>query len=104
TKVYYAVGAMLAGFFINRVFSRFSTVGSIIILMVLALIAFIVMATNDSVALLFYFSLGLGIANAGIRIQRITYLFNHIPNHLIGRTNSVFQSINIFLRACFLLL
>jgi MFS family permease len=70
--------------------------------MLIALVGFIVLASNQNVVLLFIFALGLGIANAGIRIQRITYLFNHIPNNIIGRTNSVFQSINIFLRAVFL--
>ena len=40
----------------------------------------------------------LGITNAGIRILRTTYLFNKIPNNIIGRTNSVFNSLNIFVR------
>jgi uncharacterized protein (DUF486 family) len=43
-------------------------------------------------------SLVLGITNAGIRILRTTYLFNHIPNNLIGRSTSVFSSINIIVR------
>lgn len=102
TKVHYALGALFAGFFINKLFKNKSTVFSILVLMVIALIGFTVLASTKNAYLLFVFALGLGIANAGIRIQRITYLFNHIPNNIIGRTNSVFQSINIFLRAVFL--
>lgn len=102
TKVHYALGALFAGFFINKLFRNKSTVYSIIVLMLIALVGFTVLASTKNIVLLYIFALGLGIANAGIRIQRITYLFNHIPNHIIGRTNSVFQSINIFLRAVFL--
>ena len=31
---------------------------------------------------------------------RTTYLFNHIPNNVMGRTNSVFNSLNIMVRMC----
>ena len=40
----------------------------------------------------------LGITNAGVRILRTTYLFNNIPNNLIGRATSVFSSLNIIVR------
>lgn len=102
TKIFYAIGALLAGFFISKLFRKKNTIYSIIILMLLALVAFVTLAFSKNTYLLFTFALGLGIANAGIRIQRITYLFNHIPNHIIGRTNSVFQSINILLRSIFI--
>ncbi len=102
TKMNYAVGALLAGFFISLIFRKSNIVFSIITLMVLALIAFFILSVSQSVSVLFGLAIGLGIANAGVRIQRITYLFNHIPNHIIGRTNSVFQSINILLRSIFI--
>ena len=40
----------------------------------------------------------LGITNAGVRILRTTYIFNHVPNNLIGRIGSVFSSLNIAVR------
>jgi uncharacterized protein (DUF486 family) len=40
----------------------------------------------------------LGITNAGVRILRTTYIFNHVPNNLIGRTGSVFNTLNIVVR------
>jgi len=40
----------------------------------------------------------LGITNAGVRILKTTYLFNHVPNNLIGRTNSVFGFLNTVVR------
>ena len=33
-----------------------------------------------------------------MRILRTTYLFNNVPNNLIGRVNSVFNSLNIIVR------
>ena len=50
---------------------------------------------------LWYFFLAnflIGITNAGVRILRTTYIFNHVPNNLIGRTNSVFGTLNIVVR------
>jgi MFS family permease len=99
TKMNYAAGALFAGFFVSLIFRKSNIILSIIVLMVLALAAFFILSVTKSVAILFGLAMGLGIANAGIRIQRVTYLFNHIPNHIIGRTNSVFQSINILLRS-----
>ncbi len=98
-KICYAIGAMLAGIFVSKLFRSKSSVYTIIYLMSIALLAFVGLIFNSNVYLLFFFALGLGISNAGIRIMRITYLFNHIPNNIIGRTNSVFQSINILLRS-----
>jgi len=99
TKIHYALGALLSGFFISMIFRRSNPILSIIFLSALSLIAYVTMASNKSSWVLFACALVLGITNAGIRIQRITYLFNHIPNYIIGRTNSVFQSINISLRS-----
>lgn len=102
TKVHYAIGAMLAGFFISKIFRLTHRINSILILMLLALAAFLTLSLSKNEVILFIMAFVLGISNAGIRIQRITYLFNHIPNNIIGRTNSVFQSINILLRSIFL--
>lgn len=102
TKVNYALGALAAGFFVGRVFRKRNTIYSIIVLMLIAFIAFLTLAITQLSYVLFFLAFLLGIANAGIRIQRITYLFNHIPNNIIGRSNSVFQSINIFLRSVFI--
>jgi len=104
TKVHYAIGAMLAGFFVSKIFSFTDRINSILILMGAALLAFIILSISRADWILYLMAFLLGISNAGIRIQRITYLFNHVPNNIIGRTNSVFQSINIFLRSVFLAL
>ena len=102
TKLNYAIGALISGFSVARFFKRKDPIYSIIALSFLGFLAFIMLACTKSVLLLLACALILGITNAGVRIQRITFLFNHIPNHIIGRSNSVFQSINICLRTAFL--
>jgi hypothetical protein len=44
----------------------------------------------------------LGFSNAGTRIIRVTYLFDHIPNNIIGRANSIFYLYNILMRSVLL--
>lgn len=102
TKVLYAIGAVLSGFFITKLLKRINTITAVIILMILATLAFTVLAVSQDVFILLGLGIFFGISNAGVRILRVTYLFNHIPNHIIGRSNSVFQSINIFLRSAFI--
>jgi hypothetical protein len=46
----------------------------------------------------------IGVTNAGARIQRVTYIFQHIDNQYFGRVNSVFSFINILTRMCFIAL
>ncbi len=60
--------------------------------------AFIGMSFYKSLLYFFIANLILGLANAGVRVLRTTYLFNHIPNNIIGRANSVFGTLNIVVR------
>ncbi|MDQ3051391.1 MAG: MFS transporter [Bacteroidota bacterium] len=103
-EIFYALGAMLAGIFIRWIFKNRNTVYSIIVLMVMTAGIFYWVAFTRSVGVFFIFSFLVGITNAGARVLRTTYLFNHISNDVIGRTNSVFNVINILLRSLFLLL
>lgn len=103
-EVFQGLGALIAGLSIHRIFSKTNTVKAIIILMIVTFIVLEILVFTKSAYLLVFSCFLLGIANSGTRILRITYLFNHIPNHLIGRTGSVFHSINIFLRFIFITL
>ena len=51
-----------------------------------------------TIIMLFITSFILGITNAGTRILRITYIFNHVPNNYIGRVNSIFNIANVIIR------
>jgi MFS family permease len=97
-EMYYAFGALMAGFTITKIFRKTNSVKAIIILMLLTVIGCYVCSFTKYALLFYAFSFLIGITNAGTRILRVTYLFEHIPNNVIGRTSSVFNVINILLR------
>jgi DHA3 family macrolide efflux protein-like MFS transporter len=98
----FSLGALLAGFLTTRIFGEKSTVIGIIILSIIAGSMYLFMALNTFVLLFFIANFIIGSCNAAIRIQRVTYLFHHIPNRVIGRANSIFFVINVFCRMCFI--
>ena len=88
----------MAGLLILRIFKKFNTVFGIIVLMIVVSFAFYAMAIYNILWVFFLGNFILGITNAGVRILKTTYLFNHVPNNLIGRTNSVFGFLNTIVR------
>ena len=87
-EIYYSFGAIFSGLMIIRLFKNVKTVYAVIILMSIArchIIFFLILTFYGT-------SLGDLVieSNAGVRILRTTYIFHHVPNNLIGRTNSVF--------------
>ena len=99
-EIYYSIGAIFSGLLILRFLSRYNTILSVVVLMFVVACAFFAMTFSNSLIVFFIGSLILGITNAGVRILRTTYLFNNIPNNLIGRATSVFSSLNIIVRIC----
>jgi DHA3 family macrolide efflux protein-like MFS transporter len=100
-EIYYTFGALFAGVGIRQLFRKSNSVKAIIILMFVTTLVLVWAALTQSVLVFFIFSVIIGVTNAGSRILRITYLFNHIPNNMMGRTGSVFQAINVMLRVLF---
>ncbi len=101
-EIFYAIGAIFAGLAIRRIFQAMSIPRAIIILTLLAGGIFAVLFANTEVWLFYAMLFLLGIANAGTRILRITYLFQQIPNQVYGRANSIFFLTNISFRILFL--
>ena len=98
----YAIGALLAGLFANKIFTGSSTRKAIILLSLLTGLIFIWAFATKAVWIIYTVSIILGFTNAGIRVLRLTYLFNHIPNELMGRVNSIFNMLNILIRTLFI--
>jgi MFS transporter, DHA3 family, macrolide efflux protein len=101
-EVYFALGSLISGLFIRSITKKIAPPRAIAMLMVLAGLLFLWAASVQSVAVLYVFSALLGFANAGTRILRVTFLFEHIPNNIIGRANSIFYLYNIMARSAFL--
>ena len=100
--MYYAIGAVFAGLAIRRLFMSASIAWSVTYMTFLGALLFFIMAYSNNLMLYYWLMLLLGLTNAGIRIQRITYLLENIPNQVYGRTGSIFFLTNIFFRIIFL--
>ena len=75
---------------------------SVIIMTLICAGVFFTLGFSKNLAVYYGMMLFLGITNAGIRIQRITYLLEKVPNQVYGRTGSIFFLSNIFSRIIFL--
>jgi DHA3 family macrolide efflux protein-like MFS transporter len=100
----YAFGAMCAGLFVSKVFAGTNTVKAVILLTLITSGIFFWAFASKSVLVIYIISVILGFTNAGIRVLRLTYLFNHVPNELMGRVNSIFNMANVLTRTLFIFL
>lgn len=100
----YAIGALGAGMFVGKVFGSNQTIHAIILLTALAAVLFFWAFISAQVWIIYVFCLLLGFSNAGIRVLRLTYFFQHIPNEIMGRVNSIFNMSNVLMRTLFIFL
>ncbi len=103
SEVMYASGSLLAGFMVGGFLSKMPIPKSIIIFIVFTSAGFFISALIDENSLFYVVSFLFGIANAGSRIFRISYLFMLVPNELTGRVNSMFNVITTVFRLAFIL-
>lgn len=99
SEVMYSVGAMLAGVAMVWAFRKQGFVLGIATMMCATVIIYVFFSITNSVILFGMLCFFIGIANAGTRVLRTTWLFQHVPNQSIGRISSVFQTVNILFRA-----
>ena len=102
STMYYAIGAILAGSFIRRLFGKISTPSAVIILSFMTTIIFLVLYLTSSEIIFYSMLFLLGVSNAGTRVMRTTYLFHHISNDYFGRANGILFLSNIIFRIIFL--
>lgn len=98
SEVYYSIGALISGFSIRKLFDKKNPVYGIIIMMIATIIGCILLFLTRDINIFYFVSFLIGLNNAGTRILRITYLFSHIPNNIIGRATSVLNSISVIIR------
>lgn len=103
-EMLYGAGALMAGIFIGRWTQDHAKTKVIIMFMFLTTLILTLCALFKSVPYYFMAGLLLGFANAGTRVLRVSFLFDHIPNQVIGRVNSVFSVLNIIMRVVFTLI
>jgi DHA3 family macrolide efflux protein-like MFS transporter len=91
----FSFGALLAGIFTTRIFAKTHPVRGIILLSGIAGLMYLLMVFTKTPTLFLVANFVIGVCNASVRIQRVTQMFNWIPNRLIGRVNSVFFVVNV---------
>jgi MFS family permease len=94
----FSMGALLAGFVATRLFTQARTIPALIGLSVLAGLMYFVHVYTSFLPWYFLAYFMIGFCNSAGRVLRVTFLFQHIPNSVIGRTNSIFFVINVALR------
>ncbi len=104
SEVYFALGSLSAGLLIRKLTRTMHPVSVVAWLMALSGLSFILAAVFKDVVMFYIISIFIGFTNAGTRVTRVTHLFNHIPNNIIGRANSIFYVYNIAMRGSFLIL
>lgn len=103
-ECFFALGAILAGIAITKIFNQTHPIISVIIMTLLLALVYLTINLHPVVWLFYVGFLLAGLFNAGTRIMRITYLFKHIPNQLIGRATSVFRVGSVAFRMLFIAL
>ncbi len=96
--VTYCLGAIVAGIITIKILKKIHTIDFTILLIVITGYSFFIMIVVQKLLIFFIASFIIGITNASARITRMSYFFQRIPNHLIGRTNTIFNSINSIIR------
>ena len=101
-EIFYSIGALTAGLSARYLFKWTTTVKGNIILTLVGATALLGIGMANKIWMIYILLLFLALANSGSRIMRIIYIFKHVPNQVIGRTQSVFQFINTAFRLIFI--
>lgn len=100
----YALGAIIAGFITIKILKIIQKINFTILLIIITGYAVFIMVNFHTIHMFFLATMIIGVTNASARITRISYFFNVIPNSMIGRSNTIFNSINTFIRNILILI
>src|SRR6478735_6445327 len=102
-KLVGGVGSVISGTIISSLFKKFTIPMSVIIMIFMTTAAFFLCGFTSNVYIYYIICFVIGFTNSSSRIFRVTYLFNLIPNELMGRVNSIFNVITTVFRVTFIL-
>lgn len=100
---FYAVGATAAGLWMRRIAGNVGDRAAYISAFLLFTGALCVMAAVPMTGLALGAMVGVGWANAGIRVNRVSFVMHEVPPALIGRVNTFFNWIGLVIRGAVLL-
>lgn len=94
----YAMGAVLAGFTIPFIMNRFGHYRTVMITVVIFTTGILVIAWLPIVNIYLLLQFALGWGNAGTRVARNTIMMDMVPNQIIGRIDSFFNTVGLGIR------
>lgn len=103
SEIFYTLGSLIMGYLAAGFLSKIPIPKSIIIFVFITSAGFFLSSFSDTSIVFYFVSFIFGLANAGSRIFRISYLFMLVPNELTGRVNSMFNVITTVFRLFFIL-
>lgn len=103
-EILFALGAIFAGITITKVLSKTNAIVSIVVMMLLVALLFLTINIYPKLWFFYMAFFVIGLCNAGVRIMRITYIFEKIPNQMIGRSSAVFRIGAAIIRLIFIAL
>lgn len=99
SELYFALGALFAGFFARHFLTRYHEVNRILILFGFSLLVFAVFLFNRYLGLFYAANILFGFSNASIRYNRVSYFWKLVPNQLMGRVSAVLNISSYLMRA-----
>jgi MFS family permease len=99
----YGIGAALAGLAVPAIASRWGNERSIILTIGAYTAAISVIVFIKDVPVFLSLAIFLAFGNAGTRVARNALMMEMVPNHLIGRTDSLFRSMGLLIRTLLLI-
>lgn len=103
-EILFALGAIFAGITITKILSKTNAIISIVAMTVLVALLFFTINIYPKLWFFYMAFFVIGLCNAGTRIMRITYIFEKIPNQMIGRSSAVFRIGAALIRLTFIAL
>ncbi|PLR97862.1 MFS transporter [Bacillus sp. T33-2] len=94
----YGAGAVLAGFLVPVLSSKRGNEQIITLNVLVYTFAISVIAFVQSIPVYFMLTVLLAFGNAGTRVARNSFLMDSVPNHIIGRVDSLFRAVGLAIR------
>lgn len=99
SELYFALGALLAGFTARYFYVSKHEVTRILLLFGMAMLVFLIFIFNRNLTIFYIANILFGFSNAAIRFNRVSYFWRIVPNQLMGRVSSVANVASYLLRS-----
>lgn len=102
SEVCYTLGAVASGYATQKIIQKIDKLYLVLIYMAVTVLLLFSLMLFPSVAMFMVASAFYGLTNSGIRIARVTWMFERVPNRMLGRSGSVFNNFNVLFRLFFI--